>query len=319
MTIFLPLPKPKMKFRFVLVIVVATTFLFGCDREEEVKPVKVGLPSGPFAIVDISGGSEVGEYPVEFSKSLPADVDNQEYRTDRIIFKWIEKEKFRRGGSRKAAPIHEVELTHGFYMAIFEVTQAQWENVMGPTAFHFEGNPVRPAESVSWEDIRGASDSCDWPRERGIDESSFMGRLSAKTGEGLLFDLPTESQWEFACRAGTETEWSFGGSAADPEDYVWSDDNADDETQEVGTLRPNSWGLYDMHGNVAEWCLDRHGPYPKDAQIDPVGPTVGWYRIWRGGAWDVASDLTQSAGRSGGLPSGRYPHVGLRPVALPVN
>ena len=133
MTIFLPLPKPKMKFRFVLVIVVATTFLFGCDREEEVKPVKVGLPSGPFAIVDISGGSEVGEYPVEFSKSLPADVDNQEYRTDRIIFKWIEKEKFRRGGSRKAAPIHEVELTHGFYMAIFEVTQAQWENVMGPT------------------------------------------------------------------------------------------------------------------------------------------------------------------------------------------
>ncbi len=278
-----------------------------CDR-----PVSAGKAQslGAYAVVDLAAGPDAKRYEVTFLDDLPADFGNLEYKTNKLVLRWIEPGTFEMGERSVAAPVRSVELTSGFYMAVCEVTQAQWSNVMGPTTFHYDENPDFPAESISWDDIRGA-DSDDGP-----EPTSFLGRLSAKA-PGLRFDLPTEAQWEFTCRAATTTEWSFGDSIDDADDHICSDDNSAEGPQEAGTLQPNPWGLFDLHGNVAEWCRDRHGPYPRTAETDPTGPLVGWHRIWRGGSWDVTPYLAQSAVRSGGLPSGRYPHVGFRPISLP--
>ena len=142
--------------------------------------------------------------------------------------------------------------------------------------------------------IRGSSEGAKWPATNSVDATSFLGKLRAKTG--IDFDLPTEAQWEYTCRAGTTTTYSYGDSADG--DYMWSLDNSPNSTQEVGTKKANPWGFYDMHGNVFEWCLDWDGSL--SGGEDPVGSSSGLYRMNRGGSWrnNRASDCTSSYRRN---------------------
>jgi formylglycine-generating enzyme required for sulfatase activity len=136
-------------------------------------------------------------------------------------------------------PVHTVRLTQPFYLGKYEVTQSQWQTVMGNNPSHFTpsqfpGDPNRPVENVSWDDVQ-----------------EFIRRLNAREG-GVTYRLPTEAEWEYAARAGTTTRWSFGDEESQLSRYAWHGENADGQTHPVGQLRPNPWGLYDMHGNVWE-------------------------------------------------------------------
>ena len=267
-----------------------------------------------YYVVDISGGPDASSYPLSAGDSLPEDFNTNTCRSGRIILKWIEPNTFAMGQAGIATPTNEVTFSEGFYAGIFEITQAQWENVMGPSTFHFDDRSDHPAEMVSWEDIRGDSSVHDWPTVKTVAEDSFMGRLSARTDARFRFDLPTEAQWECACRAGTTTLWSFGDSKEPIGDSAWYRRNALKRTHQVGTKQQNAWGFFDLHGNVWEWCLDRYGSYTPGAKTDPTGATEGWYRVWRGGGWDVGEPLLRSAHRHGGLPSSRGSHAGFRVV-----
>jgi len=162
---------------------------------------------------------------------------------------------------------HEVTLTTPFYMGKYAVTQGQWEAVMGTGFLWFGGNPSRtkgaklPVTHVSWEDCQ-----------------EFIKKLNAKTDGG--YRLPTEAEWEYACRAGTTTAYSYGNN------LTWSDANiAGESIKEVGSYKPNAFGLYDMHGNLWEWCEDWSGYYPAGSVTDPKGPSTGKYRVLRGGSF----------------------------------
>ena len=183
-------------------------------------------------------------------------------------------------------PQHEVTITRGFYLGKFEVTQAQWEAVMGTTPWeglNVQEGPNNPAVWISWNDVQ-----------------AFIDSLNATEGFGM-YRLPTEAEWEYACRAGTTTQWSFGGDEEQLGDYAWYRDNARDVGEswahEVGTKLPNPWGLYDMHGNVFEWVEDCPAPYPSEPQTDPIGP-VSEGHIVRGGCFGVAAPGLRSAVRN---------------------
>jgi formylglycine-generating enzyme required for sulfatase activity len=133
-----------------------------------------------------------------------------------------------------------------------------------------------------------------------------------RTADG--YRLPTEAEWEYACRAGTETPWFWGGSEADAGQFAWFSGNSGGTVRPVMAKEPNPWGLFDMAGNVWEWCWDRYGDYAAEEQQDPEGPPLGWWRVLRGGSFvDVPRDL-RSADRSGGEPGGRDDHIGFRCV-----
>ena len=151
---------------------------------------------------------------------------------------------------------HEVTLTKPFYMGKYEVTQEQWEEVMGNNPSYTKGAKL-PVTKVSWNDCQ-----------------EFIKKLNAKTSGG--FRLPTEAEWEYACRAGTTTKYSFGDKIT-PKDANYGDSRID-KPVEVGSYKPNAFGLFAMHGNVCEWCKDWHGDYPF-AVTDPKGPATGEYRV----------------------------------------
>jgi serine/threonine protein kinase len=194
---------------------------------------------------------------------------------------------------------HPVTLTKGFLMQATVVTQAQWEALMGSNPSHFKGAQL-PVENVSWNDCQ-----------------EFIKRLNQKCA-GQMGDLraglPTEAQWEYACRAGSAGRWCFGGDETSLGEYAWYDKNSGGKTHEVGTRRANGWGLYDMNGNVWEWCEDWYGSYPAGSITDPRGPSSGEGRVLRGGCWFGNSWLTRSAGRLRFDPTYRYNYVGVRVV-----
>jgi len=198
-------------------------------------------------------------------------------------------------------PQHEVTLTKSFYMATYEVTQKQGLKAvrLNPSKFKGMQNPV---EQVSW-----------------FDAVAFCNRLSALPREkaaGLVYRLPTEAEWEYACRGGAETAYSFGGNSNNHSFFAWHDGNSGGTTHAAGQGRPNSFGLYDMHGNVWEWCADWYDDtYPEGPLIDPVGPDIGLLRVFRGGCWTSSAKACRSASRSAGVPSFRNVDVGFR-VAL---
>jgi formylglycine-generating enzyme required for sulfatase activity len=177
------------------------------------------------------------------------------------------------GHAPNEGPQHEVTISKPFYMGVTEVTQAQYEAVMGANPGYFKG-PTNPVENVSWDDA-----------------DEFCRKLSGKTGKA--FRLPTEAEWEYACRAGSKTRFSFGDSDGVLGDYAWFGG----KTKPVGQKKPNAWGLYDMHGNVSEWCADRYGPYSSEASVDPRGATSGGDRVLRGKSGDVAPALFRCAFR----------------------
>jgi formylglycine-generating enzyme required for sulfatase activity len=190
---------------------------------------------------------------------------------------------------------HRVTLTKGYWMGKYEVTQAQYKAVTGKNPSEFAG-ANRPVETVSWGD---AVAFCRKLTER----ERRAGRLPGN-GE---YRLPTEAEWEYACRAGT-----VGKYAGELDAMAWHGGNSSQQTHEVGRKRPNAWGLYDMHGNVWEWCADWYGDYPTGAVTDPTGSERGSYRVYRGGSWDGAARGCRSAYRYGPSPGLRWFILGFR-------
>jgi formylglycine-generating enzyme required for sulfatase activity len=205
-------------------------------------------------------------------------------------------------GRRPEETQHEVTLSRSFYMGTTEVTQGQWKAVMGENPSFVEGDD-HPAETIPWA--------------RAVE---FCRELSEK--EGAPYRLPTEAEWEYACRAGTTTAFHTGVTITTDEanyDGRRSYDNGEkgvfrDETTAVASFAPNAWGLYDMHGNVREWCADWHGEYPTSAVSDPTGPAEGTKRVIRGGCWITAPAVSRSANRGGTDPVGWYFNFGFRVV-----
>lgn len=196
-------------------------------------------------------------------------------------------------GESQEAPVHIVTITRDFYLGRYEVTQAQWQSVMGSNPSHFSGCATCPVEMVSW-----------------YDAVAFTDALSNMTGYDLR--LPTEAEWEYACRAGTTTEYSFGNSPDNLTEYAWYSENSGLQTHEVGTKLPNPWELYDMHGNVSEWCSNWHYAYSAFPSTDPGGPSSGTFRVLRGSPSNAVSHLLRSARRFGTFPSTRHFFFGFR-------
>jgi formylglycine-generating enzyme required for sulfatase activity len=185
---------------------------------------------------------------------------------------------------------HLVKITKPFYLSAYEVTQQQYERVMGKNPSGRKG-PTAPVEQVSWHDA-----------------VAFCSKLSKQ--EGVEYRLPTEAEWEYACRAGATTAYSFGDDVSELGEYAWHGRN----THPVGQLKPNAWGLYDMHGNVFEWCQDWYGPY-KSLQVvsDPTGAASGSRRVLRGGAFYVLPLSVRAANRyNDRRPDYRVHGIGFR-------
>ncbi len=184
-------------------------------------------------------------------------------------------------------PQHEVTLSRPFYMGKYEVTQAQWQAVMGNNPSGFQGCDQCPVERVSWNDMQ-----------------EFIQMLNERAGM-TGYRLPTEAEWEYACRAGSQGVYSFGDDAGSLEWYAWHGGNSSGKTHPVGRKRANAWGLYDLHGNVWEWCQDWYGPYAPGALTDPTGPSSGPYRVFRGGSWLNDPWALRCSHRNGFVPSDR--------------
>ena len=193
-------------------------------------------------------------------------------------------------------PQHKVKLSKGFWMGQTEVTQAQYRSVMGANQSHFKGDS-NPVESVSWNDA-----------------VEFCRKLSQK--EGKTYTLPTEAQWEYTCRAGTSTVFSFGSNESSLGDYAWYSSNSGHKTHPVGQKKPNAFGLYDMHGNVWEWCRDWYDPdyYNKSSMTDPENIQSNYNHVLRGARWMSNTGNCRSAYRGWDIPGARCMNGGFRVV-----
>ena len=207
---------------------------------------------------------------------------------------------------------HRVKLTRGFWLLETPVTQRMWESVMGTTICQ-QWDKVDP----DW-DFDDVGDGPDYPMYYVDWEESveFCRKLSELTGEKI--SLPTEAQWEYACRAGSTG--AYGGTG-DLDSMGWYDANSGDETHEVKGKTPNAWGLYDMHGNVWEWCSDwgDENYYTNSPEVDPQGPSVGTYRVIRGGCWNNSARCCRSACRCWVYPGLRDGDLGFRPLLSPAS
>ena len=280
---------------------------------------------------------DLNDYSVSYLEDVPSGGWTDEYKTKKLVLRYITAGTFLMGspedelGRRDDETQHKVTLTKSFYMGIFPVTQKQYELITGDDPSEFKG-AMNPVESVSYDMLRGKEKGARWPEHNLVDGDSFFGILRAKAG--LEFDLPTEAQWEYACRAGMTTSWNNGTNLTnikkDPEldklgRYCFNNNNCAKSglpTGEsishsvVGSYLPNAWGLYDMHGNVWEWCLDWYDKYPNDEVRDYKGVENGYYRVLRGGCWNNYLAIhCRSAGRHCGGPRGDGSVYGIR-VAL---
>ena len=191
--------------------------------------------------------------------------------------------------------LHQVTISQPFYLGKYEVTQGQWEAMMGtnPSEFSSCGSDC-PVERVSWEDAQ-----------------AFIAALNRREGVNV-YRLPTEAEWEYAARGGTQTAYSFGDGANELRQHGWYTRNSDDRTHPVGGKRPNAFGLYDMHGNVWEWVADWYGDYSHGLVIDPSGPATGIHRVFRGGCWSNAARRCRVSYRNHDTPGDRLPILGFR-------
>jgi len=194
-------------------------------------------------------------------------------------------------------PQHSVEISNKFYIGKYEVTQAQWQAIMDDNPSEYPGNDNRPVESVSWDDSQNFCNVL----------SSWIGRIAR---------LPTEAEWEYACRANSTTKYYFGDDTTQLGDYAWYASNTGWETEEVGGKLPNDFGLYDMLGGVWEWCQDWHDDdyYAVSPATDPPGPDTGTYKVMRGGGWRSFSSVCRSANRGWFGSSSSADDIGLRVV-----
>ena len=208
---------------------------------------------------------------------------------------------------------HQVTLTRDYYIGKYEVTQAQWQAIMGSDPSYFSSGGDYPVEQVSWNDITAPD--------------GFLAKLNrhlagtGQPGAGRM-RLPTEAEWERAARGGTTTRFSYGDvldckdvcrPCATHSRYMWwCGGNHPGRPAPVGGKQPNQYGVYDMHGNVWEWAQDRYGPYSSSAQTDPTGPSRGLDRVVRGGGSEVPLANSRSAARRVRPPDDRWAHTGLR-------
>lgn len=210
---------------------------------------------------------------------------------------------FQMGGDKSfeadATPLHSVTISTPFYMGKYEVTQKQWHVIMGSNPSKFKGG-TRPVEQVSWDDVQ-----------------KFIAALNQK--EGKHYRLPTEAEWEYAARAGTKTAYFFGDDEGLLSQYAWFKGNSGKKTHPVGMLLPNAWGLYDMLGNVWEWCQDWYDKeyYTKNSGADPSGPLSGSDRVIRSGSWNKIPYYLRAAIRNYASPDGVDDSLGFR-LVLPV-
>jgi formylglycine-generating enzyme required for sulfatase activity len=207
-------------------------------------------------------------------------------------------------------PQHRVTLSKPFFLAIHPVTQGQYRAVTGESLSHFKGSDDLPVENVSWND---AIAFCNTLSEReGLKPYYRSGTGEPLGGDG--YRLPTEAEWEYACRGGSTTRYCFGDDAASLGEYAWYRDNSDRKAHPVGQKRPNAFGLYDMHGNVWEWCLDRYDAkfYDQPAAPDPWCSSGASDRVIRGGGWNSAPLSARSAHRTGLTPDYRGSFLGFR-------
>ncbi len=200
---------------------------------------------------------------------------------------------------------HEVTISKSYYLGVFEVTQDEYEKVIGSKPSQFKGG-TNPVEKVSWEEA-----------------VVFCKTLSERPGEkaaGRVYRLPTEAEWEYACRANSGSAYCFGDSADSLEEYGWFSENSERNTHPVGEKKPNRWGLYDMHGNVWEWCEDCCADYPSGEATDPQGPREDSTRVRRGGCWFFVAKYCRAAMRDAGVPTLRSADIGFRvALSLPAN
>ena len=327
------------------------TNLTAAQQGEAKAVVKVNpcLKTPPkYLVVDMSGGRSAARWPVSYLDEVPSGGWTDEYKTEKLVLRYIPAGSFIMGGRATDYPgavntnLHMVTLTKPFYIGVFECTQRQWELVMGNRPSFFTNETcwaTRPVDRVSYLDIRGSVFGREWPKHMMVDDGSFLGVVRAKTGN-LLFDLPTDAQWEYACRAGTTTALNSGKNLTGEMDcenmnevarYRFNSNN-DNLTQDekanctvqycsakVGSYIPNGWGLFDMHGNLWEHCIDRALALAVGS-IDPTGgnDTALTKRVIRGGGYNEDAWRCRSAFRysytsgHGYSQTGRGSTVGFR-------
>ena len=269
----------------------------GRDAEHYTKALDLinreGTPEAAPAARNTGAGRVSPEVPAGSSAVEPPRAG--ELRAfDGMEFAWVPAGEFRMGSTSAEAgydehPVTRVRISRGYWLGKYEVTQDQWQAVMGTNPSEFSGCGRCPVETVSWDDAQ-----------------AFIRQLNARGG-GAWYRLPTEAEWEYAARAGT-----IGDRYGNLDSIAWHDANSGDRTHPVAQKMPNAWGLHDMLGNVSEWVQDWYGGYPGGSMTDPTGPVSGSTRVLRGGGWISYARYCRAAARYGSSPGGRNNSLGLR-------
>jgi formylglycine-generating enzyme required for sulfatase activity len=218
----------------------------------------------------------------------------------------VEPGTFTMGSNQDSAarPAHKVTLTRMFWIGRNEVTQDQYFTLMRKNPSHSKGAGL-PVERVTWYN---AVEFCKRLTER--------ERAAERLPRGLVYRLPTEAEWEYCCRAGSKSDFHFGSNTSQIGEYGWVRNNSARMTHEVARKLPNPWGLYDMHGNVLEWVLDRYGKYPSGAATDPIakGRRLSRSHVVRGGCWNRSASSARASERTSASAGRTYSYVGFRVV-----
>ena len=288
----------------------------------------IGRIPGVYMRIDLSGGSEAASYPVTYSFAGPDLTDaTLSFAKNDLWFRCIGPGAFMMGspaeetGRQNTETLHSVTLTKPFYIGVFEVTEYQYRQVMGalPSGLSTPWGDEKPVTKISYNILRGATHS--WPASSEVDAGTFLGRLRAKTD--LAFDLPTEAQWEYACRAGVQAALHNGKAGATGNGeaaslwlrcIAWFSGNrgSSQGPVRVGSKAPNNWLLYDMVGNAYELPLDWAASLGSAPAVDPVGPATGTSRLIRSGAYDADYYWCRSAFRYSWNPASTHQALGFR-------
>ena len=291
--------KKHISFLLALIILLALT---GCFENKS-----------KYMIIDLSTGD------INYTDSEPVGGWSDVYKITKLVLRRVEPGSFIMGspesemGRNPNETQHEVAITKPFYIGVFEITRGQYQLITGKEpAFRSYQGKTFPLDELTYNDIRGVNKGAKWPISYAVDDDSFIGILRKKYK--LNFDLPTEAQWEYACRAGTTTALNNGTNLSDEYKdqnldkvgaYCFNRNSSTNFDHYVGFYRPNSWGLYDMHGNDLEWCLDWHSiSLGYNSAIDPLGPSSGERRVLRGGGWSMKAADCRSASRFSCPPNG---------------
>ena len=263
-----------------------------------------------YCIVNLEESENSAKWAIQYTNAVPSGGWTDEHKRSKMVFRRCPAGEFYFGSS-KAASNKLVTLTKDFYIGVFEVTRDQYLHIMGagPTnsSPRYNVGEMSPANYMSYNAIRGHERGAEWPLSSSVDDYSFMGVLRINTG--LLFDLPTSAQWEYACKAGTPPNYIWNHGTRPNGDYICRSFEGVTVGETVGTKKPNLWGIYDMHGNVREWCLDwmNWSSGVRTYGVDPVGVLTGTWRVIRD--YYLGSQVLSIDGRS---PSESYFFYGFR-------